>query len=32
MGFGVYRRPRGKFNCFSQYGVIGRDKFFTVNK
>jgi hypothetical protein len=25
MDFGVYRRPRGKFNCFSEYGVIGRD-------
>jgi hypothetical protein len=25
MGFRVYRRPRGKFNCFSEYGVIGRD-------
>jgi hypothetical protein len=26
VGFGVYRRPRGKFNCFSEYGVIGRDR------
>jgi hypothetical protein len=27
MGFEVYGRPRGKFNCFSEYGVIGRDSF-----
>ena len=23
MGFGVYRKLGGKFNCFSEYGVIG---------
>jgi hypothetical protein len=23
IGFGVYRRSRGKLNCFSKYGVLG---------
>jgi hypothetical protein len=26
MGFAVYRKPGGKFNCFSEYGVIGRNR------